>query len=257
MPVTNIDFVLNELNTTMEMTVPGEIEAGEQPGDLDAHVATVEVNNVSATTLRSIFKFQTDSADIDDVESTDIKYYVDKTNWSSDLINPADGEVTVDPIFAAAPTGKKALKHDFVRYLAENLFNTHYGVDLFTNEEDLLSDLVLKGEGVNVSIQNLLQLSDITNNNLQGTNGDRYRLRDDDQNNFSRRLFLQIINGDKNRLTGLDPADAAGLRGVPLESGDSISFVLTVNPAEDQHLIVRATGAVPSRAYKVKLNLTA
>lgn len=257
MPVTNIDFVLNELNTSMAMTTLGAIEAGEEPGDLDAYVATVEVNNVSAETLRSVFKFQTDSADIADAESTDIKYYVVKSNWGSNFINPANGDVTDSAIFAGAANDKKALKHDFVRHLAENLFNTHYGVDLFTNEEDLLTDLAEKGAGVNVSIQNLLQLSDITNNDLEGTNGDRYRLRDDETNNFSRKLFLQILNGDKGRLTSLDPADADGLRGVPLASGDSISFVLTVNPAEDQHLIVRATGAVPSRAYKVKLNLSA
>lgn len=257
MPVTNIDFVLNELNTSMEMTTVGAIEAGAGPGDLDAHVATVEVNNVSAANLRTVFKFQTDSADIEDEASTDIKYYVDKTNWTTTLINPANGEVTDGAIFAGAASDKKALKHDFVRHLADDLFNTHYGVDLFTNEEPLLTDLATKGEGVNVSIRTLLQTSDITNNDLQGTNGNRYRLRNDETNNFSRKLFLQILNGDKGRLTTLDPADEDGLRGVPLASGDSISFVLTVNPAEDQHLIVRATGVVASRAYKVKLNLVA
>jgi hypothetical protein len=33
------------------------------------------------------------------------------------------------------------VKHDFIRYISNNLFNTPYGTDLFSNETELITDL--------------------------------------------------------------------------------------------------------------------
>jgi hypothetical protein len=109
--------------------------------------SAVAVYYVDKTNLREVFQFQTDSSDVDFVnDSTDVKYFVKMQNWTSTaVINPAhammDANESNSPIASGFANDRSLVKHDFVRYLAEQLFNTHRGVDLFSNENELKDDL--------------------------------------------------------------------------------------------------------------------
>ena len=117
---------------------------GEQPAALTGD-ATVDVD-VSTTLMQEIFQFQTDSTDIDDISLNDIKYKVVYT--PSNPILPFGIDIdTSSNVASGAIAGSAGLNqnltYDYLRHLADELFGTHLGVDLFNNEEAVRSALNL------------------------------------------------------------------------------------------------------------------
>ena len=95
------------------------------------------------------FQYQTDSVDINDVVANDVKFrvvYADAPNAPLGMDIDESTEVVEGAIDGTA--GNKNITYDYTRYLALKLFNTHLGVDLFNNEEELRDDL-------NTSFKNL------------------------------------------------------------------------------------------------------
>lgn len=142
-----VDFVLTGLNQTFQLGISGELSAAAAP-TLD--VSCVARYYIKLSDMLNVFKFQSDSFDVNNVDASDIKYYVYMNAWPADLsLNPANahtlGNTPILTNSADVVAKRNFVKHDFVRYLAYKLFNTAYGVDLFSNEDELLSDLVTKG----------------------------------------------------------------------------------------------------------------
>ena len=154
-----VNFTLSGLNQTFTLGVSGELAAAA-PAALD--VSASAVYNIKLSDMLAVFKFQSDSFDVNDTDASDIKYYVfDASNaWPTNLVlNPANADMSNNPIFATGGDivlNKNKVKHDFVRYLALKLFNTAYGVDLFSNEDALLTDLVSKGATAHAAIKTAL-----------------------------------------------------------------------------------------------------
>jgi hypothetical protein len=76
--------------------------------------------------------------------------------------------------------------------------------------------------------------------------------------NISRQLLSQLVKTAPERLQNLNTyvIDASkGIYSVPLLTGDSISFKLTLQTAPNQHLLVNRPTAVPSRSYQIRINL--
>lgn len=160
------------------------------------------------------------------------------------------------------------VKHDFIRHIAKSLFNTHLAVDLFSNEDTLKYDLAYKG--YNTAWKNIWnsisQISDIslnttTYNGLYGQDASYgYYLTSDASSNVNicRQLLGQIIKNAPSRLQNLNTyvVDASkGYYSVPLITGDSISFKLTLQTPENQHLLVNRETPVPARTYQIRINL--
>ena len=251
-----IDFVLEGLESTLSMAVSGQLADETIPGITSDAVAEI---TVSAATMKTVFQFQTDSLDVDNVDSTDILYYVNKANWPTTL-NPADATVVTTPILAGA--SNNAVKHDFVRHLAVKLFNTHHGVDLFSNEAALVSDLTTKGADVNTNIIDVV-LNEVDINNSatgNGTAGDYHltnKTAEDLNKNFSRRLLQQLAKSEAGRAR-LNTSATGGIagqstkQGIPFVAGDSISFKLTIQPAANQGALTGVADPT-NRVYQIKL----
>jgi hypothetical protein len=231
-----VNFVLNYLNSTVQLDASATIFA-EPAVALD--VSGVAIFEISLADMTDMFKYQTDSNDVIDLSSTDIKYYVDEAKWP--VLNPADammdhtsssGRIAIngssgDPL----ASNKQLVCHDYVRYLALKLFNTHFGVDLFQNELEMLADIRTNcGSGASGNTW-----FDVTEKviavGLAGTHADiagpddvgAYMTNNTtDNSNLCRVLMTQMLSAAPARFA--DITDDGNAKSLPFEENDSISF---------------------------------
>lgn len=247
-----IEFSLPALDQEFTL-IPATLE-GAAPPTLD--FSAVAVYNVKLSDMLAVFKYQTDSFDVSNAAATDIKYYVDSTAWPAAL-NPVHASMSESYMLATAGSivaAKNLVKHDFVRYLANHLFNTPHGVDLFSNETELLEDLVSKGSTARAAIQTVLNNVNHANA-IGGTDSDTLKYSTNAQNtetNICRELMFQIINGDATRFGEIQ--DSTAKQSVPILAGDSLNFVLSISAAADQEDLT-GRGSFDIRRYKIQLNV--
>ena len=256
-----VNFTLSGLNQTFTLGVSGELAAAA-PAALD--VSASAVYNIKLSDMLAVFKFQSDSFDVNDTDASDIKYYVfDASNaWPTNLVlNPANADMSNNPIFATGGdilANKNKVKHDFVRYLALKLFNTAYGVDLFSNEDALLTDLVSKGATAHAAIKTALAAVSTTAAGLANTdaNGLKYATNDLSGNtNFSRELLRQVAYAAPARFSAT--SDISGVQSVPLQADDTINFKVSISADAAQHNLTNVAGPFDVRVYQVRLVLKA
>ena len=126
--------------------------------------------------------------------------------------------------------------------MAQSLFGTHLGTDLFNNESALRSSLNLK-------FKTALDTMLTTDNGVEKTSAD---------DTYMKGALLQILNHLPERLAdittlqvGVDATSGETWYKIPFVAGDKIYFNLTVQPAVDQSSAT--TGAtVNNRVYLVR-----
>jgi hypothetical protein len=260
-----VNFTLSGLNQAFTLDVSGVLD-GQAPAPLD--ISATAVYNIKLSDMRNVFRFQSDSFDVNNVDASDIKYYVFSTNpnWPTDLVlNPANADMSnatppFSPMLLTSSevlANKNKVKHDFVRYLAKKLFNTVYGVDLFQNEDALLNDLVGKGAAAHSAIKTALDAMNTTASDLSNnvdSDGRFYATNSKDgTNNFSRELLRQVAHSAPTRFTGI--SDISGVQSIPLADGDSISFKVSISAYPAQHTLTGVAGPFDVRVYQIKLVL--
>ena len=252
-----VNFTLEGLNQAFSLDVSGAL-AGEAPATIDA--SCVAIFNVKTTDMKAVFKYEADSFDVNDTDASDIKYYVYMNAWPATLkLNPVHAHtLSTTPMLPTAGevlAEKNLVKHDFVRYLAKSLFNTPHGVDLFSNEDALLTDLVQKGAASRVAIDASLNAVNQATA-ASGTAPHKYSTNATaTAANFSRVLLRQVANSAPARFHGT--ADISGVHSIPFVDGDSISFKVAIAPAALQHDLTTRTGPFDTRVYQIKLVLVA
>ena len=261
--MSTIAFVLNEFASTVTLDTSGSIYSEAIPA-LD--VSATAIFEVSLDEMKDMFKYQTDSDDVIDLSASDIKYYVDKSKWPD--LNPANAMMghsdslspisSTDAASITLPANKLLVAHDFTRYLALKLFNTHFGVDLFNNEFELLNSIrrACDDSAVEHTLKdikdkiNAVDINDGVHNDIAGTSGGKYMTNNTTtSDNLCRVLMTQMLANDITRFSSIEGnGDAQPL---PFVEGDSISFKLTINAADGQEEL---TGVDPigARSYRVK-----
>lgn len=264
----SIAFSLPAFNQSYQLDICGSLLAAVPDAMTD--ISAVATYHIKRSVLRSVFKFHSDSADVDNVDASDTRYYVFMNNWPSDAsLNPAHASMTTSPMLATAGdvlANKNLVKHDFVRYLAYKLFNTVYGVDLFNNELELINDISSKGRTSGSAIITLLK--NVSTSSSTGStiavgqtdaSSNRFLLNDASGNtNICRELLRQIASQAAGRFRyGVSDASGVDLSGnpyreVPFENGDSLNFKVTITPATNQQNLTQQA-AFESRVYKIRL----
>jgi len=209
--MTTVPFNVTALDTSVATSRSAQMQ--NSPPQLPSTDATA-VFYVKLSDMSSVFKFQTDATDLNDLSSSDVKYYVFKKNWSHQLKlnfshammnkNESNGALTNGGGAGTFTPSKSLIKHDFLRYIALTLFNTINGVDLFANETEMLENLAYQGEVTRIGIESVLDTISTTSADITmnvDTFGNRY-LTDFDNTitNISRELFNQIVYYDSARL---------------------------------------------------------
>jgi hypothetical protein len=147
---------------------------------------------------------------------------------------------------------------NWLPFLALRLFNTIHGVDLFSNEEALLEDLVSKGATAHSGIKSALATVSTTAEALSANvyEGHYYDTNDTTgPTNFSRELMRQIANGAPQRFATI--ANSSGIQSVPLEDNDTINFKVSISGAAGQNALTSRVDALDTRVYKISLILKA
>ena len=257
-----VNFTLSGLNSTLSMDLSGTL-AGEAPAALD--VSATAIYYVKTSDMLKVFKFQTDSFDVNDISASDIKYYVfrDSSSWPTALkINPAHAAMSANAMLTiGVDASKNLVKHDFVRYLAQCLFNTIHGVDLFSNEDALLENIALKGLDARTAIELALDNVNTTKTVASGAltsavdaSGYRYTTNALTGNtNICRELMRQVASQAASRFASTVASPLH--QSVPLATDDTLNFKVTVNAAANQHHLTDRNDAIVPRVYKIQLIL--
>ena len=264
----SIAFSLPALNQSYTLDICGSLLAAAPEAMTD--ISAVATYHIKRTVLRSVFQFHSDSADVNDVDASDTKYYVFMNNWPLDAsLNPAHASMTTTPMLPTAGdimADKNLVKHDFVRYMAYKLFNTVYGVDLFANENAVLNDISSKGRTAKDNIRTVLDNVSTTSTVVGGgalatdASGNKYTTNAASTNtNVCRELIRQIGSSAPSRFNyGVSDPSGVDLssnvyRQVPFLDGDSINFKLTITPDATQHNLTGRPTAFEARVYKIRL----
>jgi len=267
--VGSVHFTLPTFNTTNTMDVAGSLD-GYVADALE--VDATGVYYIKQSVIQNVFRFSSDSYDINDISSNDILHFIDMSQWPTELlINPVnammDKDGSTNPIMTTNIPSKNLVKHDFIRYLALNLFKTAQGVDLFNNESELISSMNRLGNASFSDISaNLWKNSTLINKkqNSEIGYGLKYVLdastnwyastnNFDNSGNICRELLRQVIYNSPARLTDISNLLYDNTVPVPIIAGDSISYKFEVFPATNQHNLTQLPSEIPSRKYAIKL----
>jgi hypothetical protein len=254
-----VNFALIGLNQTFNLSTLAELDAyAIIPDTTDA----TAVFYVRLSDMLNVFKYQTDSADVNDIDASDIRYYVFHRKWPTELkINPS--HAMMDKAESSGKLGenftsdRSLLKHDFIRYLALRLFNTVHGVDLFRNESDLRENMTYFGENVRYNIDGILSGISTTSSSVSmsyDASANKYLTNDSSGNtNLCRELMRQVAAHAPSRFYN-NGGNTADLRNVPFVENDTITFKVIVESAADQNVLT-GVSSIPSRSYTIKLIL--
>ena len=262
----SIDFVLDRFSSSYQLLTTGFVD---DPVDGITDISATAVFYVTQSDMHNLFRFQTDSEDFNDISYADLRYFTYMDHWNQNLVvNPMnamlDKPESDNAIMQAGIPSKMLVKHDFMRFLALELFNTPSGVDLFNNESEMLQALTAVGEqswqnDISGALWRYATTSsypvpaDVTSgfvlDNVSGL-----KCTTGDMNTYENIPFLILnrilmLHPERVNLTGLD---AFGQAPIPLLAGDTISFRFQINPKPDQHLLT-GVSPLPGRSYVIKL----
>jgi len=269
-----VTLVLTDFNVDVSMQTLGTFET-ISPAIGDYHVDTVNLP-IKITEWASCFKITADSLDVNNVDASDIQYYVYNASNVAGLTSThysnasgAGGAQLVDgnpamravvdatgnladfqqfPIVAGSPTPQ--LECDFIRHIAKTLFNTANGVDLFNNEVQLRASVEAAcGTGAGQLIDQIsakLTASASASPMLSGAASSL---------NFTYTLLAQLFALAPERFATYDNLSASVPTELKWVAGDVISYVLTLNAADGQEDLVTSEAVAP-RKYKINMVLT-
>ena len=285
-----VNFILSDLSSNITLDLCGNVYSEAIP-DVASDVDAVAAFFVSTSDIKSIFKYATNDADVNDLASADMKFYVntelwpqhsacdaymlDGGAWDSALtnLNPSQAvsnfKIVGTSAIAVSDTdgnvfanNKTLVAHDFLRSMAQDLFGAHQGVGLFHNNVELLKELrVLTGNAsagnswydINAKLA-AVGTDGTASGIVTGTDsyGNYMTNVTTDETNICRVLFDQMFHSDASRFENIEPQTLP--QSLPFQDGDSIGFILTIHPNADQHLLT-GVSTVNSRRYLIRLIL--
>jgi len=267
---------------------------------------------VSRDQLRNVFRYGTNAADLTDVSDEDLRFYVDATgfadlsvntqlcvNTESDagtLINTDSGSTLVNQITRAWISGtenvandydsdaklamytvdNKSLIKDLFRDLANQMFGTQYGVDIFQNESDICDNTASNTAVLFQSGGNIWNVLDVANEKTG---------EPADASNIGQLIFRNIMANDADRFADVVPnflydisvndhndnqapggiANDSGsgqnntemsVYQMPFENGDTLFFHLNYKYDADQSDVLNLSKTYDDRLYKIILHVT-
>ncbi len=210
--------------------------------------ATAELD-VSASVLQALFQFHSDAIDVTNAVADDLKYKVvyttSDTPLSADFLE--NTEVITNMMDSNAVTN--TVPYDYVRYLADCLFNTYLGVDLFANETELRDDLNTSARSaLNTKLLSFVALGE--QDASASINPCKVILDQIILNDPSRLSTLHLVSGSSETTDD----GAAAWYYAPILENDSLYFKLVVSAAANQAAVVDASLNTDDRTYLIKIN---
>lgn len=247
----SIDLVLDALNQDVTMTLGAQVDTLEQQTlttDADAKLY------VSLTQFHDLFQFQTDASDVDTLKNaSDVQYKTDSSVLdAASSLNPFAAKVVSGFTGSNAyASNKLCVRHDYVRKMAKDVFNTERAVDIFENETALLDDLTEIGT---TTVHNaLVSAIDAADGMLESQ---------DTSANLVKRIVDQMLALAPERfdVNNTDVSyvmqDTNAFQRVPFNDGDTIRFKLNVNPSSTAaNSVVDGLPGPSAKSYEIIMEL--
>ena len=257
----SVHLTLAGLNQSFNISTLATLDSSSV--NMDVTDATA-VYYVRLSDMINVFKYQSDSFDVNNTNAQDIKYYVFHRQWPTDLkLNPSHAMMNTNDSINMLGIGvgyspdKSLVKHDFIRHIALYLFNTIHGVDLFSNENDLNENSTYLGETVRHNIDNILSNISTTSSSetmSYDASGNKYLTNDSSGNtNLCRELMRQVAANSPQRFYN-NGENNTGIKNVPFLENDTIQFKLVMQAAIQQNVLT-GISEIPTRSYTIKLVL--
>ena len=236
--------------------------------------ATIRLGQTSAQTL---FNFWSNAADMNSGTYEDLLYRIHYTAASgydetASEARPLSPDYVVGAIVTATepemnPDGllKYYLPQDNLRAIAKNCFNTTRGVDLFSNEPEVLASI---NDQCRLALHNrLVDINDIAYDSEDKVVEDPFAPTDNSAsaafalNNPSKKIYRQLAKNVPERLADIttyafDSEDASENNWfkMPLIVGDNIYISVAIESPPDQNTVTSPDSTTPyaDRIYQIK-----
>ena len=264
-PPEPFEFVLHSFSSSVTMNVLTIVD-DVIPGAID--LSAIAVFYMAQEDIQNVFQVYTDSDQITDISYEGMHYHIFMDNWPGTLrLNPMnammDRPESANALFNASTPSEMLVKHDFIRYLSQKLFNTPMATDLFSNESELLNHLNSLGEVVYQDISATLWKyattssrpvpEDVTSGfiinpvtGLKATTNDLPTL-----DNLGFVLTNKLLETLPHRVNNLQLGPTNLFR-LPILAGDTISFTFTINPCPGQNELT-GVPTFEGRTYKIRI----
>jgi len=206
---------------------------------------------VSLSTIRNVFKFKTTQITNNELSATtlsnttaDITYYLDEQLFPD--INPAnammDNTFSEGAIALSNTRTSNLMKHDYLRYLANETIGNYWLTPLMNNYHQLKQEIEQNSWDFNTNLRAILT------NAYNGGNG--LTNSANDETNFTKRILEQINAFQLARLTtGTNQnnkiVDTTNIQSVPFIDGDSINFAINLKYPN-----------LNDRKYRIRIQIT-
>jgi len=276
----NIVLNLLQFDKTVSLDTNGIITYNYDPS-FNNYDATATIG-IDLCKFKEMFGISSGYMNVNDIKLEDMQYYV----YSNKIhhFNPCldvNSIVVENPIDHLGVNNEMIDNHiskDFIRYLAQLLFNTSRGTDLFINESALCNSVK---SALNSAWDNCI--SDLQSISTNGTysllngNANEYYICDNDESihNICRELYV-MMSKQPGRFTNLprleitDPSvqiDGKKQYYLPFQPGDTICIKIHINPCEEQDIFglsphgsytppkFDSLGNLLGRSYLIKMKL--
>jgi hypothetical protein len=246
------EFYLHQLDLSANQTTDGLMQSETTTQIMDCSANAVV--DVSYNLLQNMFQFYTNDISGNDypTDLVDLKYrvvwssnaqplHVDINHNTTVTYQTAMGNFTTDQLFTM----------DWIRWLAQEVFNTINGVDLFSNEELVRSSLATAfSTDLNTKFLGLNNATTVdgSNNGVSYSSGS--------SPNASQSILSQIIGGDPDRLSVLIPVSGTNnWYKCPIQINDDLYFRVRIKASATQHNLTGV--AVGDRTYLLKIKACA
>ena len=281
--MSNVDLIFT--NHTAEEISANLLTLPTSTPSIDVSTNILVEMNATVATLKNVFYFQTDAQiastglDASGAEIDDTKFYVDTNKWATMAtdINPSRA---IDNLERENGYGKakdlgvfvtdEDIARNFLRSISIDMFGTHLGVDLFTNETSVRKNIEDSLKAKAQEIEDAMFAVGVTgdDSDLSGNAGSKFLTEDvTGTKNVSRELFTQIMAAQPTRFSAANLSSyrhatlnsegglGSGYYSVPFVAGDTISYKVTIHPAVDQDTHVDVGGTAKARSYRIKLKI--
>lgn len=200
--------------------------------------------------LEETFKFKVDASDVNDLDAQDTEYIVQPASFPKINVAHAmadDATYSAGQIATGYAANRMLMKHDYMRHVALELFNTHHGLDLVSNEVAVSKNFSAKGTALyNTDISQALYVA-------SGSGAGNLQNDASGNTNISRELLRHIMETAPERLETVRDGSGSQIHSIPFEVDDTLNFHVTVGAAPGQNALTGRTAAISTRTYRVIL----
>ena len=268
-------YIFDLFQADVSLAVDPSYAAALAGGEGFDAVHAVAVFDLSAEMFNNLFFITVDSSDIDDTSANDIIFSIDGSNFEYPFLEDDGGsDVSMEFSNSTVKFGAKnnqyvdqSLKKDIIRHIAHEITGGYAVADIFSNEEQLIQDVVDRDEDLHTKLHTAIDALQVGGSY---TVDQIVNIADPDQKRFfsvARALFginMNDVGGRQQAIYEDLSNNSVDSNGDPLASvtvslkfkvGDAIALRIQYDP-NSSPVSGMGDNTISSRSYKILIPLS-